>query len=216
MTAPAITTARPRTIADISTPYPAAVLAVIGFVVGIVWFPAWFLTAQMLRLWSGRGCMTWLKSRGVPEYTDEKYAQIIGYGPLALIVARVLLALNWLEPWQVVADHKLDTTQTGESATFLAVVFGIALATALTGVMKTHGLPWLIGAAGFVLVAFLVAGGYGAIWKATAISGLGVIVVAYLIAKIPLTINQRMDKRAAKRAEEALTEANPGGKKVFK
>jgi hypothetical protein len=216
MTDPAAMPARPKTIADISSPYPFGVLAAVGFVAGIFWFPAWFVAAQMLRLWSQRGCMTWLKSRGVPEYTDEKYAQIIGYGPIALIAARILLSLNWLEPFQTIADHKLNTAPTPENGVFLGIAFGVALGTALTGFMRTHGLPWLIGAAGFVAVAVLVGGGYGLIWTATFLTGLPVIALGYVTSKIPIIINKYFEKREKARADEAALASAPPKASVFK
>jgi len=217
MTDSAALPARPKTIADTPSPYPFGVLAVVGFVVGIFWFPAWFLAAQMLRLWSQRGCMTWLKSRGVPEYTDEKYAQIIGYGPLLLIVGRILLSLNWLEPFQTIADHKLNTAPTPENDVFLGIVFGIALGTALTGAIRTHGLPWLIGIAGFVAVAVLVGSGYGLLWNANFLTGLPVVALAYITSKIPIIINRHFDRRARNLELEALEKSSPPPKaNVFK
>jgi hypothetical protein len=217
MTNPAAQTAKRNTIADIPSPYPFGVLAAIGFVVGIFWFPAWFLAAQMLRLWSKRGCMTWLKSRGVPEYTDENYANVIGYGPMALIAARVLLSLNWLEPFQTIANHKLDTTPGPENGVFLGIVFGLALGTALTGAMRTHGTPWLIGIAGFIAVAVLVGTGYGLIWNGTFLTGLPVIALGYITSKIPITINRYFERRDKRLAEEAaLASAPPPKANVFK
>ena len=198
---------RPRTISDLPWPIPVAVLGAIGLVAGIWWFPAWFLAAQVARIWSTRGCMTWLASIGVPEYKDEEYARIVGVGPLALIAIRIFFSFNWLEPFQVIAAHHVDTTPNQESATALAIVFGVALATSLTGVLKSHGLPWIIAAAGFIAMSILVAGGYGLIWQANSLTALGLIVAGFCTSKIAMSINGFHRRRALRRADEALADA---------
>jgi hypothetical protein len=195
---------RPKTLSDLPWPLPVAVIAAIGLVGGIWWLPAWLLAGQIVRIWSQRGCMTWLKSRGVPEYTDDKYANWIGYAPIILIAVRVLLSLNWLEPFQALQAHHLDTTPTPEDGILLSLVFGLALATAMTGVLKVYGPLWIMSLAGFIAVAVLVVGGYGTIWTATAIEGSSLIILAYFTSHGPMQINKILLKRARRLAEEAL------------
>jgi hypothetical protein len=199
---------RPKTLSDLPWPLPVAVIAAIGFVGGIWWLPAWLLAGQIVRIWSQRGCMTWLKSRGVPEYTDDKYANWIGYAPIILIAVRVVFSLNWLEPFQALQAHHLDTTPTPENSIFLSLVFGLALATAMTGVLKVYGPLWIISLAGFIAVAVLVVGGYGAIWTATALEGSPLIILAYFVSHGPMQINKILLKRARRPAEEALEESS--------
>ena len=194
--------ARPTCLADLASPYPVAALAAIGLVVGWWWFPAWFLAGQLVRLWSRRGAVTWLNSRGVPEYTDETYGTYIGYAPIALIALRIILSVNWLEPFQIIAAHKASTGADPETATFISIILGLALAVALTGVLRTHGLPWFLASAGFVAVAVLALGSYGAIWNANAITAVPLVALGYLTSKIALVTNRALDNRAARRAEE--------------
>jgi hypothetical protein len=208
MTDTATQAEKPRTLSDLPWPLPVAVIAAVGFVGGIWWFPAWFLAAQTIRIWSQRGCMTWLKSRGVPEYTDDKYANWISYAPIILIVLRIALSVSWIEPFAVISNHHLDTAPTPENGIFLSVVFGLALATAITGVLKVYGPLWIISAAGFVAVTVLVAGGYGAIWTAMALDGGGLIILAYFTSHGPMQINKLLAKRAQRKAEETLEESS--------
>jgi hypothetical protein len=202
MTGTAAQRARPTCLADVASPYPVAVLAAIGLVAGWWWFPAWFLAAQLVRTWSTRGGVTWLSSRGFPEYTDEQYGRYIGYAPIALIALRIVLSLNWLEPFQIIAAHKAQTGADTESYVFVAIILGLALAVALTGVLRAHGLPWPLAAAGFVAVAVLALGSYGAIWNANALTAVPLVALGYLTSKIALVTNRVLDNRAARRAEE--------------
>ena len=202
MTDAAAQRARPATLADLAVPFPFFVLAAIGLVVGYSWFPAWFFAAQLLRIWSTSGAVRWLSSLGVPEYTDEKYAMIIGYTPVALIALRILLSLNWLEPVQILGKQHIQTGPNPEEAVFLGIVLGVSLATAMTGVLRAHGLPWLLAAAGFGVMLALVVGADGAIWQPNPLQALPLIILGYLVSKIPLTITGVLDRRAARREEE--------------
>jgi hypothetical protein len=122
---------------------------------GVFWFPAWFFAAQLLRQWAPRGGMKWLAGRGVPEYADEQYATAIAWLPWLAIVARIAVAINWLEPFQTIIDQRKDAPNSGEMIVLLDVVLGIAIAVALTGVLRTGGWPRLLGLAGFVSVVAL-------------------------------------------------------------
>ncbi|MGA3030267.1 MAG: hypothetical protein ABSE58_05940 [Candidatus Limnocylindrales bacterium] len=191
--------ASPTTLADLPSPYPVFTLAAIGLVAGYWWFPAWFLSAQLLRIWSVRGGIAWLSSRGVPEYTDDRYAAFIGYAPLALIAVRIVLSFNWLEPFQVFANQKVPTGSDAELGGYLAIVLGAAVAAALTGVLRTHGPAWLLAAAGFSLVLALAIGSNGAVWRPNALTALPLVLVGYLVSKIPMTAADALTRWAERR-----------------
>jgi len=195
--------ASPTTLADVTSPYPVFVLAVAGLIAGYWWFPAWFLSAQLVRIWSSRGGATWLSSRGVPEYTDDRYAAIIGYAPLALIAVRILLSFNWLEPFQVLAAQKVSTGSGAETGAYLAVVLGIAVAAALTGVLRTHGPAWLLAVAGFSLVLALAVGSSGTVWRPNALTAAPLVLAGFLVSKIPMAIAAALSRSAERRARDA-------------
>jgi hypothetical protein len=196
------------TLADALPPVPVFALAAVGLVVGYWWLPAWFLAAQLVRLWSSRGGVRWLSSLGVAEYTDEKYAAIIGYAPVVLIGLRLFLSINWLESFQVINSEKLPTGPNPQDATYLAVVLGFAVAAALSGVLLSRGLPWLIAAAGFALVLALAIGASGPIWQANALQAAPLMILGYLVSKVPLTIIRTLDRLATRRAEASLDDSD--------
>ncbi len=193
--------ASPVTLADVASPYPVFTLAAIGLVAGYWWFPAWFLSAQLVRIWSGRGGTTWLSSRGVPEYTDARYAAIVGYAPLALIAVRIVLSLNWLEPFQVITSQKVQGQSEAETAAYLAVILGVAVAAALTGVLRTHGPAWVLAAAGFSIVLALAIGSNGAVWRPSPLTALPLVLVGYLASKIPMSAAEALTRWTVRRAE---------------
>lgn len=197
-----------NTLSDIAWPYPFFGLGVVGLVIGYWWFPAWFLAAQLIHIWSARGGVRWLRARGVPEYTDEKYMTIIGYASMVLIAIRIVLSLNWLEPFQVLDSRTIYTGPDPQTAIYLSVILGVSLAAALTGVLRTHRLTWLFAAAGFILVLVLAVGANGAVWKPNGVTALPLLLVAYLFSKIPMTIEGFFDRRAARRAAEAMEETD--------
>jgi hypothetical protein len=186
---------RVGTIAERIHPYLLFALAGLGTVWGLFWLPAWFLVAQLIRQWAPRGGMRWLASRGVPEYTDEMYALYMGNIPLALIGVRLLLSVDILEPFKMLNDKRLDTTSGAETTVFLGIVVGCVIATALTGVLRTHGWPWLLSAAGFTALMVWAIGSFGLIWHSNALYAMPFIPLAWLSSAIPMFICRRLDRR---------------------
>lgn len=196
---------RARTIAENGNPYVIFALAAAGAVWGIFWLPAWFLVAQMLRLWAPNAGVRWLSSRGVPEYTDDKYAQAIANVPLLIIAGRLLISVDVLEPFKVISEHKVNAVGS-EAGVFLAVVVGIAVAMSLSGVMKTHGWTWLIATAGFAGVMTGAIGSYGLIWHANALEAAVLVPPAWLFSVIPMYICGRLDRRVIEEPEDRTDE----------
>jgi hypothetical protein len=194
----------PTTLADIASPYPFFALAAVGLVIGYWWLPAWFLAAQLIRVWSASGGVRWLSARGVAEYTDEKYAAIIGYALIGLIAVRVISSINWLESFQILGIQGWADKPDPQQATYLAVILGISVAVALGGVLRTNRLPWLLAAAGLGLIMLLSIGADGWIWRANTVEAAPLLVLAFGIAKIAMFLDRVLDRRAARRAEEAL------------
>jgi signal transduction histidine kinase len=199
--------APPRILAEIGNPLPFLAVAVVALIVGYWWFPAWFLAAQIIRVWSSRGGVRWLHKRGVPEYDDDRYAAIFGNALIVLIALRLLLAINWLESFEILGNQGWAMHADPQQATYLAVILGISIALALTGALRTKRLPWIFATAGFVLVFGLAATADGRIWSPNTIEAAPLVLLAYLVSRIPMFFDRRLDKREAKREEEAL-EAN--------
>jgi hypothetical protein len=197
----------PKTLSEIGNPLPFFAVAVVALIVGYWWFPAWFLATQLIRVWSPRGGVRWLHKRGVPEYDDERYATIFGNALLFLIGFRLLLSINWLESFEILGNQGWAMKPDSQQATYLAVILGIAIGLALTGVLRTKRLPWVFAAAGFAVVFALAATADGRVWSPNTIQAFPLIVLAYFVSKIPMFIDGRLDKRQARRDAEAL-EAN--------
>ena len=199
----------PRTLSEIANPVPFVAIAAVALVVGFWWLPAWFLAAQLIRVWAQSGGVRWLSSRGVAEYTDERYATIIGNALLFLIAFRLLLAINWLESFQILVDEHRGWAMNADpqQVTYVAVILGLAIAISLTGVMKTKRLPWVFATAGFALVLGLALVADGRVWLPTTVEAVPLIALGYLVSRIPMFFDRRLDRRAAKRAEAEL-EAN--------
>jgi hypothetical protein len=177
---------------------PVFLLAGVAAIAGILWFPLWFLAAELLRLWAPRGGMRWLASRGVPEYTDDRYAAIIGLAPIAAIAVRVALALDWIAPIRVFLGGKGDITAS-EWAVALAAVFGLTLATSLPGVLRTTGWPRVLAIAGFAgMAALVVAAQRGAFGPPHAFAALVLLVPAYLISTLAVRLDRWLYDRAAR------------------
>jgi hypothetical protein len=204
MTDSDLTAAPRRTPAD----YPGgvAVFGVAGAAAlgGLFWFPAWFFAAQLLRLWAPRGGTRWLSKRGVPEYTDEQYAAAIGWLPLIPIVARIVIGVNWLEPFQTIVNQRKDAPNSGEMILLLDIVLGLAIGAALTGVMRTGGWARVIGLVGFVSVAALVL--IVAFAPPFDINGFAVIPLAlygWLVSEIAVFVDAAPKRRARRAARDA-------------
>lgn len=177
---------RVRGLADIADVRPFVVLAAIGAVAGIWWFPFWFLSAQLLRIWATHGGMRWLTAHGVAEYADEKIAMLVGLVPVAIIAARIIVSVDWVQPVRILETHKV-TSSAGELSIFLDLVIGIAMATALTGVLITRGLPWLVAALGFTAVLVLAAAATrGLLWEPSGFTAMPLALLGYLTTKIAI------------------------------
>jgi len=94
-----------------------------------------------------------------------------------------------------------------QQATYVAVVLGLAITLSLTGVMKVKGLPWAITAIGFAVVLVLAIGAGGRLWQPTTVEAVPLVIFAYLTSRIPMFLDRRLDRNAARRAQEEL-EAN--------
>lgn len=177
------------------------IFAIVGAttIAGIFWFPLWFVTAEVLRLWAPRGGMRWLASRGVPEYTDDSIATAIGIVPIVVIAIRVVIALNWLAPFLIFIRRSVPVSE-GEWAAMLALVLGVAMATALAGVLRTTGWPRLFAIAGFAAVTTLaVAAQQSLWWRSNALVALPLVILAYLISTAAILTDRRLYRRAARR-----------------
>lgn len=193
MTDSSASTPRARSLAEIADVRPFAVLAVIGAVVGIWWFPAWFLSAQLVRIWATRGGMRWLAARGVTEYTDDKIVKIVGLVPVAIIAVRIIVAVNWLQPVQVLESHQLISSGS-ELSLYLDAVVGVAMAAALTGVLTTRGLPWLLALLGFGVVATMaVTASRGVLWQPNAFEAIPVALLGGATSWVATFWNNRND-----------------------
>ena len=178
---------------------PVIFIAVVMAIAGIFWFPLWFIAAEILRLWAPRGGMRWLASRGVPEYTDDKYAMWIGIGPMLLIALRVVIALDWIAPFLVFAG-KSAPVSTNEFDTLVSLVLGVAIATALAGVMRTTGVPRILGILNFVAITALAVSVHrGAFGNPNALLVVPIVVPAYLFATIAIRWDRWLYRRAVRR-----------------
>jgi hypothetical protein len=196
MTETAAPNPRGRSIAEIADVRPFAFLTVVGAVAGIFWFPLWFLTAQMLRVWSSRGGLRWLATRGVVEYEDERIALVIGLVPVLVIAARVIVGVNWLQPFQVLDSKQLAATSPSDLQFLLDIVLGIALATAFTGVLSTRRLPFIVGLAGFALVGVLaVTAARGIGWQPNGIEVVPLALIGYVTSKVATVWDNRANRR---------------------
>ncbi len=177
---------RGRGLAEIADVRPVAILAAIGGLAGIWWFPLWFLSAQLLRIWAMHGGMRWLTAHGVAEYADEKIAMLVGLVPVAIIAARIILSVDWVQPFRILETHKV-TSSAGELSIFLDLVVGIAMATAFTGVLVTRGLPWLVAALGFAAVLVLAAAATrGYLGEMSGFTAMPLALLGYLTTKIAI------------------------------
>ena len=178
---------------------PVFVLAGIGAVAGIFWFPLWFLAAELLRLWAPRGGMRWLSSRGVPEYGDERWASAIGIAPMVLIALRIALALDWIAPFRILTGGPASVTAS-ELTIFQASVLGLALATSLAGLLRTTGWPRVMALAGFAATAALVVVALiGVLWRPSALEALTLLVPAYVVSTVAIRVDRRLYRQAARR-----------------
>jgi hypothetical protein len=212
MTKPTAPNPRGRSIAQIADIRPFAGLAVVGAIAGVFWFPIWFLTAQMVRLWSTRGGLRWLGSRGVAEYDDEKIATVISLVPILVIAARVIVGVNWLQPFQVLDTKQLAPTSPSDLRFLLDIVLGIALSTAFTGVMVTRRLPMIVGLVGFAAVATLsVAAARGIWWQPNGIEAVPLALLGYVTSKIATV----WDNHANRRYEQKEADYEPPADKLL-
>jgi hypothetical protein len=190
---------RPAVWADYPGVRPFAFGAAVAAVAGIVWFPCWFFGAQLLRLWATRGGMRWLRSRGVPEYMDERYATVIAWGAAIPIAARVMVAVNWLQPLQALTGDK-QVASDAEFAAALALVLGLSIGTALSGVMLTNGRPRVTALVGLVAVVGLaLAAQYSSFWHPNAFTAAPLMILGYLSSRIALFLHRAPERRARRR-----------------
>jgi hypothetical protein len=194
----AVPAPRPPTWAQSLSAGAVFVLAGAAAVIGIMWLPIWFLAAELLRLWAPRGGMRWLASRGVPEYTDDRYAAVIGIAPIAVIALRIAVSLDWLAPFRIFAGGQADITAS-ELAVAQALVLGLVLATSLAGVLRTTGWPRILALAGFFVVAGLVVAAEAGWWQPDALAALPLLVPAYLVSRLAMLADRWLYRRAARR-----------------
>ncbi len=200
--------------ADYPKAWPVFLASGAGAVAGIFWFPLWFAAAQLLRVWAPRGGIAWLRSRGVPEYTDEQYATVISVGALVPIVLRIVVSFNWLQPIEVIVNQRKDPVAGSEWTALLDVVLGIAIAASMTGVLRTRGWAWLIalcGLATVVVLAVLIA-----FRPPFEINGFAVIPLAFLgwfiswlalfVGGTPARRARRAQRRAARIEDQRLAD----------
>jgi hypothetical protein len=191
-------------LADYPGALPFLSTAAAAAIGGIFWFPLWFFAAQLLRLWAPRGGMTWLNRRGVSEYTDERYATAIAWGPFVPIVLRILVSFNWLEPFQVLVSRHLDSAPTGEWTVLLDVVLGATIALSLTAVLTTGGLARVISLAGFLSMAGLSL--VIAFRPPLAINGFALVPLVFVgwsISALAEAVNNAPKRRARRAARQA-------------
>ena len=199
------TTAPRPVLADHPGGIPVLSIAAAAALGGIFWFPVWFFSARLLRLWAPRGGVTWLSRRGVPEYTDEQYASAISWIAVVPIVARIALSFDWLTPFETLVNRRKDPAPASELVVVLDIVLGAAIALGLTGVLVTRGRPRLLALAGFVIVtgAALVI----AFAPPYPISGFAVVplaVFAWLVSQLAIFFHNAPQRRARRAAREAI------------
>jgi len=171
---------------------------------GILWFPLWFFGAQLLRLWAPQGGRKWLRSQGVPEYSDEQYATAMSLIPVIPIAARLLVSFDWLEPFTTLINERKEPIAPGEMAVLVDLVLGLAIAASLTGVMRTRGWPWLVAAAGFVpVVAVALVFAFAPPWETNGFALIPVAVYGSLVSWLALFLQGAPERRARRAAREA-------------
>ncbi len=171
---------------------------------GILWFPLWFFGAQLLRLWAPQGGRKWLRSQGVPEYSDEQYATAMSLIPVIPIAARLLVSFDWLEPFTTLINERKEPIAPGEMAVLVDLVLGLAIAASLTGVMRTRGWPWLVALAGFVpVVAVALIVGFAPPWEINGFALIPVAAYGSLVSQLALFLQGAPERRARRAAREA-------------
>ncbi len=186
-----------RAPAEYPNGWPVLGLAFAGAIAGIFWFPLWFAAAQLLRIWAPRGGVAWLRDRGVPEYTDERYASAIWIGAVVPIALRILVSFNWLQPFQ----DPYAVAGKGEMTTLLDFVLGIAIALAMSGVLLCRGWSWLLaltGLAAVVVLAVVVAFRPG--FQISGIAAAPLVVLGWLSSFLALFIDNAPARRARREA----------------
>ena len=174
---------------------PAAIFAVAG----IFWFPLWFVTGELLWTWAPRGGLKWLRSRGVEEYQDERYAQIMVWSWCGLILARVVVALDWTHLLEGATLH-VSQSPHAEFDAWLSVVLGLAISGALAGVMKTTGWPRIFALLGVLAVLALAwTGANGIGWLANAFIALPIPILGWATARIAIALDRWLNRRKARR-----------------
>jgi hypothetical protein len=195
---------RRRVWADNPSAWPFFGVAALAGIAGIFWFPLWFFAGRLLQLWAHRGGLAWLEGRGVPEYTDERYAAVIAWGPFVPMALRIVIAFNWIEPLDVLVSRHINDAPAGEWTALLDVILGAAIAFSLPGVLTTRGLPRLVALAGFLSVtglALLIA-----FRPPFAVNGFAVVplvFVGWFISALAEAIEntpKRLERRAARKA----------------
>ena len=199
MTESATPALRSSTWAESQAAIPVFTLAAIGGVAGIFWLPIWFLSAELLRLWAPRGGMKWMKARGIPEYTDDRYAQIIGLGPMILIAVRAALSLDWIGPFRALTGDKGAGFSDSEKGILLAVVLGIAMGTAFAGVLRSSGWPRVLAIVGFAAnVALIVAAQMGFFGAPNPFAAIVLLPPAFVSSTIAIRWDRWLYQRAAR------------------
>ena len=200
------TTTAPRpALAD----YPGGIsvlsIAAAAGLAGIFWFPAWFFSARLLRLWAPRGGVTWLSRRGVPEYTDEHYASVISWVAVIPIVARIALSFDWLTPFETFVNKRKEPAPPSEWAVVLDIVLGAAIALGLTGVLVTRGRPLLLALASFVAVSVLaLVLAFAPPFPTNGFAVVPLAVFAWLVSQLAIFFHNAPQRRARRAAREAI------------
>jgi hypothetical protein len=184
-------------LADYPGGYAVLAVATAAAAGGIFWFPLWFFGAQVLRLWAPRGGIAWLRSWGVPEYTDEQYATVITLAPFVPIAARIAVAADWLEPFMVFLNNRKEAVSQGEMTVLMDVVLGLAIFAALTGVMQTRGWPFLIALTSFAAVlALSLVFAFAPPFTTNGFAFMPIAVMAAIISRLAIFFESAPQRRA--------------------
>jgi hypothetical protein len=171
---------------------------------GILWFPLWFFGAQLLRLWAPQGGMKWLRSQGVPEYADERYASAMAWIPVIPIAARLLVSFDWIEPFTTLINERKEAIAPGEMAVLIDLILGLAIASSLTGVMRTRGWAWLLAVVGFApVVALALVVRFAPPWEINGFALIPLAVYGSLVSQLALFFQNAPQRRARRAAREA-------------
>lgn len=209
MTASATTAPRRTTWSDYPKPAPIFFGVAVTAIVGIVWFPCWFLGAQLLRLWAPRGGTEWLRGCGVEEYKADDIATAMAWVPLAPIVLRIVLAVSWLQPF--VAPYDPKAASSGEWSAILGLVLGVSIGVVLTSMMRTRSWRRVAALLNLAIVTALAAAASAGVgWQPNAVEAGPLLAWAALASLVLTWVERWRNRREDRRLVEAKDAAAKG------